>query len=269
MSGGVDSSVAALALLHRRGPRGRGRHDAPVGRRQRHRLLLGRRRRRRPSSGAAARHRPPRLQLLRRVRPPRRRALRGGRTPGSSRPTRASSATATSSSPACCERADVLGFDAVATGHHARIVERGDGMRYRRPRRRCSEGPELRAAHARPGARSGADAVPRRSSMTKAEVRSGPRRSGCGRRRSPTARTSASSPAPRAGGREQFLGARIPFHRAEVVDRRRARLGEVEAVELVTIGQRRGIGLPGGGPKQYVVDVEPPTGDAPGRGRRR
>ena len=33
-------------------------------------------------------------------------------------------------------------------------------------------------------------------------------------------------------------------------------VGAVEAVELVTIGQRRGVGLPGGGPKRYVVDVD-------------
>ncbi|NBW05187.1 MAG: hypothetical protein EBR92_04575, partial [Alphaproteobacteria bacterium] len=32
--------------------------------------------------------------------------------------------------------------------------------------------------------------------------------------------------------------------------------GTVTAVELVTLGQRRGLGLPGGGPVRYVVDVE-------------
>jgi tRNA-specific 2-thiouridylase len=32
--------------------------------------------------------------------------------------------------------------------------------------------------------------------------------------------------------------------------------GSVQAIELVTIGQRRGIGIPGGQPKQYVVDVD-------------
>ncbi|MEZ5249257.1 MAG: aminomethyltransferase beta-barrel domain-containing protein [Ilumatobacteraceae bacterium] len=58
------------------------------------------------------------------------------------------------------------------------------------------------------------------------------------------------------GGREQFLGDRIPFHRADGVDRAGRPLGSVDAVELVTIGQRRGIGLPGGGPKRYVVDVD-------------
>ena len=29
---------------------------------------------------------------------------------------------------------------------------------------------------------------------------------------------------------------------------------------MVTIGQRRGIGLPGGGPKRYVVDVDMSAG---------
>ena len=59
-----------------------------------------------------------------------------------------------------------------------------------------------------------------------------------------------------SGGRTTFLGDRIPFHRASVVDTPAIRLGEVEAIELVTIGQRKGIGLPGGGPKRYVVDVD-------------
>jgi tRNA-specific 2-thiouridylase len=33
-------------------------------------------------------------------------------------------------------------------------------------------------------------------------------------------------------------------------------LGEADAVELVTLGQRRGVGLPGGGPKRYVVGID-------------
>jgi tRNA-specific 2-thiouridylase len=48
----------------------------------------------------------------------------------------------------------------------------------------------------------------------------------------------------KTGGRESFLGKRIPFRPAQVV------------TELVTIGQRRGIGIQGGQPKQYVVDVD-------------
>jgi tRNA-specific 2-thiouridylase len=58
------------------------------------------------------------------------------------------------------------------------------------------------------------------------------------------------------GGRTSFLADRIPLRAATVVDVAGNRLGEVESVELVTVGQRKGIGLPGGGPKRYVVDVD-------------
>ncbi len=62
------------------------------------------------------------------------------------------------------------------------------------------------------------------------------------------------------GGRTTFLGDRIPFHRATVVDTAGDRLGEVDAIELVTVGQRKGLGLPGGGPKRYVLDVDVAAG---------
>ena len=61
------------------------------------------------------------------------------------------------------------------------------------------------------------------------------------------------------GGRADFLRRRIPFHPATVVDTAGARVGEVAAVELVTIGQRKGLGLPGGGPKRFVVDIDRAT----------
>ena len=158
------------------------------------------------------------------------------------------------------ERADLLGFDAVATGHHARVVERG-GQRY-----------VARGADAAKDQSYVVHMLTQRDlartlfpvgHMTKAEVRERAAAAGLRTATKPDSQDVCFITSTAGGGREQFLGARIPFHRAEVVDRRRARLGEVEAVELVTIGQRRGIGLPGGGPKQYVVDVEPPTGDAP------
>ena len=41
-----------------------------------------------------------------------------------------------------------------------------------------------------------------------------------------------------------------------VVDRSGEELGHVAAVELVTVGQRRGLGLPGGTAPRYVVDVD-------------
>ena len=62
---------------------------------------------------------------------------------------------------ALLERADVLGFDAVATGHHARIVERADGSLALGAWRRPGEGPVVRPLHAGP-ARAGAHAAARR-----------------------------------------------------------------------------------------------------------
>jgi tRNA-specific 2-thiouridylase len=49
-----------------------------------------------------------------------------------------------------------------------------------------------------------------------------------------------------ARGRESFLRDRLELTPGRVVDRTGRQLGSVAAVELVTIGQRKGLGLPGG-----------------------
>jgi tRNA-specific 2-thiouridylase len=59
-----------------------------------------------------------------------------------------------------------------------------------------------------------------------------------------------------SGGRTAFLGERIPMRPGTVVDGSGAVVGQVPAVELVTLGQRKGLGLPGGGPVRYAVDVD-------------
>jgi len=60
-------------------------------------------------------------------------------------------------------------------------------------------------------------------------------------------------------GREGFLGRRLDLHPAEVVDGRTGRaVGRVEAVELVTVGQRRGMGHGDDGRRRYVVAVDLP-----------
>jgi tRNA-specific 2-thiouridylase len=58
------------------------------------------------------------------------------------------------------------------------------------------------------------------------------------------------------GGRETFLGHRIPFHSGRVIDTEGNEVGQVDAVELVTVGQRRGIGLYKTEAKRFVVDVD-------------
>ena len=66
-----------------------------------------------------------------------------------------------------------------------------------------------------------------------------------------------------SGGRQAFLAPRTELHQGRVVGTDGALLGRVDAVELVTVGQRRGLGT-GGGPRRYALSV-----DAGHRHRRR
>jgi tRNA-specific 2-thiouridylase len=58
------------------------------------------------------------------------------------------------------------------------------------------------------------------------------------------------------GGRSTFLGSRIPLRPARLVDGEGTEVGSVDAVELVTVGQRRGLGLGGDGEPRYAVSVD-------------
>ena len=150
------------------------------------------------------------------------------------------------------ERADLLGFDAVATGHHARIVER-DGARY------VGRGEDMAkdqsyVVHMLPQRELARTLFPI-GDLTKAQVRE--RATALGLRTADKPDSQDVCFITHDGGRTAFLGSRIPFRSATVVDAiDGTRLGEVDALEMVTLGQRRGIGLPGGGPKRYVVDID-------------
>ena len=150
------------------------------------------------------------------------------------------------------DRARQLGFDAVATGHHARVVSVDGRWRLRR----------------------GADAAKDQSyvlhmlrqnvlartllpvgELTKAEVR---------RRAVELGLRTADKPDSQdvcfitsTGGRSAFLGSRIPLRPGRVVDHDSGEtVGSVPAVELVTVGQRRGLGPLSGDPRRrYVVGV--------------
>ena len=154
----------------RAGPRRHRRHAEALGRRVRLRVLQRLRRRGRPARRRAARHPALRLQLHRRRSTPTSSSRTSTPTRPGARRTRASSATARSSSVACSSARDALGFDFLATGHHARV----DATRRRRyvlaPRRRRGEGPVVRALHARPARARRASLFPV-GELTKAEVR--------------------------------------------------------------------------------------------------
>ena len=59
-----------------------------------------------------------------------------------------------------------------------------------------------------------------------------------------------------SSGRRKFLGKRIPMSPGRLVDTGGRQVGTVEALELVTVGQRRGLGAVGKGSPRYVLDVD-------------
>ena len=201
-----------------------------------HRLLLGERRRRRPPRRPAARHRPPRVPSPKsstaRRRPVRR------RPPGGVTPNPCVECNRHLKFDGLLRRALALGYDAVATGHHARVVTRADGTRRLAG---APMPPRTRATSSACWARRNCPRCCPMGELTKAEVRAEATPSGCARPRSPTARRCASSP-PRGGG--GFLVRRSTLA-GRVVDNEGGGVGAAPAVELVTVGQRRGLGLSG------------------------
>lgn len=150
------------------------------------------------------------------------------------------------------ERARLLGFDAVATGHHAR-VERDDEGILRLTRGADDAKDQSYVVHMLDQEELAYTMFPV-GHLTKAQVRK--RAIELGLRTATKPDSQDVCFISKTGGRETFLGNRIPFRRAEVVNEDGSLAGKVEALELVTIGQRKGLGIPGGGPKQYVVDVD-------------
>lgn len=153
------------------------------------------------------------------------------------------------------QRADQLGFDAVATGHHARIGRDGAG-RLTLERGADAAKDQSYVVHMLEQHDLARTMFPV-GDIDKGEVRRLAAEMGLRTASKPDSQDVCFITS--TGGRETFLGDRIPFRPATVVDRSGAEVGRVEAVEMVTIGQRRGIGLPGGGPKRYVVDVDVPN----------
>ncbi|MHB8663567.1 MAG: tRNA 2-thiouridine(34) synthase MnmA [Acidimicrobiales bacterium] len=147
-------------------------------------------------------------------------------------------------------RAAQLGFDAVATGHHARVVNDGGVWRLRRGSDRAKD--QSYVLHML-GQRELARALFPVGHLHKDEVRARAVALGLRTATKPDSQDTCFITA--SGGREAFLGARIALHAGRVVDGSGDTLGQVAAVELVTIGQRRGLGL-GGGDRRYVLDVD-------------
>jgi tRNA-specific 2-thiouridylase len=151
------------------------------------------------------------------------------------------------------ERARTMGFDLLATGHHARRTTAADGA------------PELRR---------GADAAKDQSyvlavlgrdqlartvlpigEMTKADVRAHASRLGL---RTATKAESMDVCFITRGGRTSFLDARVPATPGRIVDTDGTEVGTHAGVRAFTVGQRRGLAVATGA-RRYVVDVDAPT----------
>ena len=153
------------------------------------------------------------------------------------------------------ERAALLGFDAVATGHHARVTADETGtLQLERGFDRDKD--QSYVVHMIDQAELARTMFPV-GAMTKTTVREHAARLGLRTATKPDSQDVCFITS--TGGRTTFLGTRIPFRPATVVDTAGATVGSVPAVEMITLGQRRGIGVPGGGPKQYVVEVDVPN----------
>ena len=154
------------------------------------------------------------------------------------------------------ERARVLGFDAVATGHHARVSRGGGGGVFRLARGHDELKDQSYVVYMLDQTELAFTMFPV-GHMTKAQVRD--RAVALGLRTATKPDSQDVCFISRTGGRETFLGNRIEFRKASVVTSDGETAGAVDALELVTIGQRKGLGLPGGGPKQFVIDVDTPN----------
>ena len=149
-------------------------------------------------------------------------------------------------------RATALGFDTVATGHHARVVDRPDGTRA------IARGADARKDQSYVLYMLGQHQLTRTllpvGDCTKADVRAIAAELGL--------RTATKDDSQdvcfitSARGRAGFVRDRARLTPGRVVDEAGAVVGAVDAVELVTIGQRRGLGVAGGAPTRYALRVD-------------
>lgn len=147
-------------------------------------------------------------------------------------------------------RAVALGFDALATGHHARVVGGPGGWGLRRGRDR---GKDQSYVLAMLGQAQLARCLFPVGGMLKSEVRA---RASALQLRTAVKPDSQDVCFITAGGRRQFLAERIDLHQGRLVDRGGAVVGSVPAVEMVTVGQRRGLGSGPADARRYAVSVD-------------
>jgi tRNA-uridine 2-sulfurtransferase len=158
-------------------------------------------------------------------------------------------------------RADRLGFDRLATGHHARVATADpttSAAADTEPAWQLRRGADPLKDQSYVLSMLGQDALSRVvfpvGDMTKDEVRVHAHRLGLRTADKPDSQDVCFIGS--VEGREGFLTGRVDLHPAEVVDGEGRPAGSVQAVELVTVGQRRGMGHGSDGKRRYVTHVD-------------
>jgi tRNA-specific 2-thiouridylase len=150
------------------------------------------------------------------------------------------------------DRAARLRFDALATGHHARVVHHDGGVSLRR-------GADVKKDQSYVLSMLSAVELQRVllpvGELTKAEVRGRAASIGLRTAEKPDSQDVCFIHSRR--GRGGFLAERMALHSAELVDASSGEVvGTVPAGELVTVGQRRGLGVAVDGRRRYALAVD-------------
>jgi tRNA-uridine 2-sulfurtransferase len=152
-------------------------------------------------------------------------------------------------------RATALGFDTVATGHHVRIGRDGAGRAVVRRGADASKDQSY-VVHM-----LGTDTLERLrfpvGDLTKHEVRALATQLGLRTADKPDSQDVCFITS--AEGRQGFLDGRIDLHPGRLVDTDGHDVGSVAAVEIVTVGQRRGLALAGHGTQRFALAVDVPS----------
>ena len=148
------------------------------------------------------------------------------------------------------ERAEATGFDAVATGHHARVVAVLGGYRLARGRDLGKDQSYVLYMLAEPQL---ARLLLPVGEMTKAQVRAEAAALGLRTADKPESMEVCFIT---RGGRERFLADRGVLRAGEIVDPAGRVVGHHDGAAAFTIGQRRGLGV-AAGERRYVLDIDP------------
>jgi tRNA-specific 2-thiouridylase len=150
------------------------------------------------------------------------------------------------------DRSRQLGFDHLATGHHARIVDTPNGRRLARSADAAKDQSYVLAllTHAQL-----ADTLLPLGDITKVDVRAHAARLGL--------RTAAKPESMDVcfitkHGRQEFLDAHVPRAPGRIITTDGEEVGTHDGVDRFTIGQRRGVGVAVGA-RRFVIDVDVAT----------